>query len=275
MLTQLTPRCWKNVVKLLFLWKRAWPEIQTSVTFLCTRVEEPWYGWLPKVDENDEVSAWNNKKLATNSQGPWKWFNQLVDQWVFCYALGYEESHGWGDVPPKGSVFGTSTCQKLNTRALWKRNWSEWMMSCHRSHGHKTFSKPKDMGLQTMSYSNTMRVQCFLRQMGSSPAASGLGTSTEDTSLYRDWLDWGWGAMCWVLSNWRDKLLVNFFTKLLQGTSFQKVPRLYPKCEWTGPKTTSCRQYGWWVPGQQAIASQECDEEQWWAEQATWRWRWG
>ncbi len=33
--------------------------------------------------------------------------------------------------------------------------------------------------------------------------------------------------MCRVLSNWRDKLLVDFFTKLLQGTtSFQKVPAL-------------------------------------------------
>jgi hypothetical protein len=69
-------------------------------------------------------------------------------------------------------------------------------------------------------------VQCFLRQMGSSPAASGLGTSTEDTSLYHDWLDWGWGAMCWVLSNWSDKLLVNFLIKLLQGTSFPKSSKI-------------------------------------------------
>jgi hypothetical protein len=105
-----------NTAKLLFLCKRAQPDIQTAVAFLCTRVQQP---------DTDDC-----KKLARVMH----YLRNTVDMpltlkadelyvlkwWVYAsYAVHPDmRSHTGGAMSlGKGVVFGTSTRQKLNTKS--------------------------------------------------------------------------------------------------------------------------------------------------------------
>ena len=105
-----------NVAKLLFLCKRARPDIQTAVAFLSTRVQHP---------DRDEY-----KKLGQAMKYLWKTITlpltleaddlQLIHWWIDRAFATHRDmrSHTGGAMSlGKGIIYGTSTRQKLNTRS--------------------------------------------------------------------------------------------------------------------------------------------------------------
>ena len=105
-----------NVAKLLFLCKRARPDLQTAVAFLSTRVQRP--------DRDDY------KKLARGMKYLRKTITmpltleaddlQLVHWWIDGAFATHRDmrSHTGGAMSlGKGVIYGTSTRQKLNTRS--------------------------------------------------------------------------------------------------------------------------------------------------------------
>ena len=105
-----------NVAKLLFLCKRARPDTQTSVAFLCTRVKAPdmddykklvrtmRYLWgtmyLPLVLESDGTGSimwWVDRSFAVHKD--------MKSHTGAMMSLG------------KGAAYATSTRQKLNTKS--------------------------------------------------------------------------------------------------------------------------------------------------------------
>ena len=106
----------RNVAKLLFLSKRARPDIQTSVAFLCTRVKEPDhddYKKLARVMKYLRGTRTLPLRLKADDSGVMKWW---VDG---SFAVHPDmRSHTGGTMSlGKGSPINTSTRQKLNTKS--------------------------------------------------------------------------------------------------------------------------------------------------------------
>jgi hypothetical protein len=105
-----------NTAKLLFLCKRARPDIQTAVAFLCTRVQQPDvddYKKLGRVMRYLRDTMNMPLTLEADKLNVLKW-------WVDAsYAVHPDmRSHTGGAMSlGKGVVFGTSTRQKLNTKS--------------------------------------------------------------------------------------------------------------------------------------------------------------
>ncbi len=105
-----------NTAKLLFLCKRARPDIQTAVAFLCTRVQKPDvddYKKLGRVMRYLRDTVDMPLTLEADELYVLKW-------WVDAsYAVHPDmRSHTGGAMTlGKGVVFGTSTRQKLNTKS--------------------------------------------------------------------------------------------------------------------------------------------------------------
>jgi Reverse transcriptase (RNA-dependent DNA polymerase) len=105
-----------NVAKLLFLCKRARPDIQTAVAFLCTRVKEP---------DNDDYKKLTRvmKYLRATIAMPLTLEAhdvQVIKWWVDASFAVHPDmkSHTGGAMSlGKGTIYGTSTRQKLNTKS--------------------------------------------------------------------------------------------------------------------------------------------------------------
>jgi hypothetical protein len=103
-----------NVAKLLFLCKRARPDIQMAVTFLCTRVkgtEMDYYKKLTRVMKYLCGTATMPLILEANNLNIMKW-------WVYASFAVHPDmkSHTGGAMSMgRGPVYGTSTHQKINT----------------------------------------------------------------------------------------------------------------------------------------------------------------
>ena len=105
-----------NVAKLLFLCKRARPDLQTAVAFLCTRVKTP--------DEDDyKKLACVMRYLRTTTRLPLTLDADTL-QVIKLQIDGAFATHPdmWSHMGGmlslgKGAVYGASTCQKLNTRS--------------------------------------------------------------------------------------------------------------------------------------------------------------
>ena len=102
--------------KALFLAKRARPDIQTAVSFLCTRVKKP--------DEDDYKKLARLMKYLQGTKGMSLTIEpenlQVVKWWVDAsYAVHHDmKSHTGGFMSMgKGTMYGTSTKQKLNTKS--------------------------------------------------------------------------------------------------------------------------------------------------------------
>ena len=105
-----------NVAKLLFLCKRACPDIQTAVAFLSTRVQHP--------DRDDYKKLGRTMKYLRNTitlpltlEGD---DLQLIHWWIDGAFATHRDmrSHTGGAMSlGKGVIYGTSTRQKLNTRS--------------------------------------------------------------------------------------------------------------------------------------------------------------
>jgi hypothetical protein len=103
-----------NTAKLLFLCKRARPDIQTAVAFLCTRVQ------FPDVDDYKKLArvmkylkSTTDLPLTLESDG-----SNIIKWWADAsYAVHPDlKSHTGGAMSlGKGVVYGTSRRQKLNT----------------------------------------------------------------------------------------------------------------------------------------------------------------
>ena len=103
-----------NVAKLLFLCKRARPDIQTAVAFLCTRVKEP------DVDDYKKLSrvmkylrATGNMALTIQADNM-----HVVKWWVDASFAVHRDlkSHTGGMMTlGKGATYATSTRQRINT----------------------------------------------------------------------------------------------------------------------------------------------------------------
>jgi hypothetical protein len=104
------------VAQLLFLCKRARPDIQTAIAFLCTRVKEPDiddYKKLVRVIKYLRGTISMPLRLEAESLSIVKW-------WVDAsYAVHPDmKSHTGGTFSlGKGSVYSTSTRQKINTKS--------------------------------------------------------------------------------------------------------------------------------------------------------------
>ena len=102
--------------KLLFLCKRARPDIQTAVAFLCTRVK------APDVDDYKKLArvikylrGTINMPLTLEAENL-----QLVKWWVDASFAVHDDmkSHTGGAMSlGKGVIYGTSTRQKINTKS--------------------------------------------------------------------------------------------------------------------------------------------------------------
>jgi Reverse transcriptase (RNA-dependent DNA polymerase) len=105
-----------NVAKLLFLCKRARPDIQTAVSFLCTRVKNPDtddYKKLSKVMKYLRGTVNMPLTLEANDV-------QIVKWWVDASFAVHPDmkSHTGGAMSlGRGTIYGTSTRQKLNTKS--------------------------------------------------------------------------------------------------------------------------------------------------------------
>jgi hypothetical protein len=105
-----------NVAKLLFLCKRARPDIQTAISFLCTRVKSPDtddYKKLARVMRY--LRGTINMPLTLEADSV-----QLVKWWVDASFAVHPDmrSHTGGAMTlGKGTVYGTSTRQKINTKS--------------------------------------------------------------------------------------------------------------------------------------------------------------
>jgi hypothetical protein len=103
-----------HVAKLLFLCKRARPDIQTAVAFLCTRVKGPDtddYKKLTRVVRYIRGTLEMPLALEANNMHIVKW-------WVDASFVVHPDmkSHTGGIMSlGKGAVYGSSTRQKLNT----------------------------------------------------------------------------------------------------------------------------------------------------------------
>jgi hypothetical protein len=106
-----------NVAKLLFLCKRARPDIQTSVSFLCTRVKKP------DVDDYKKLArvmkylrSTIDMPLTLEADG-----TTMIVKWHIdaSYAVHTDmRSHTGGSMTlGKGTMYGTSTRQKLTTKS--------------------------------------------------------------------------------------------------------------------------------------------------------------
>jgi hypothetical protein len=105
-----------NVAKLLFLCKRARPDIQTAVSFLCTRVKSPDtddYKKLTRVMKY--LRATIDMPLALEGENM-----RVIKWWVDAsYAVHPDmRSHTGSSMSlGKGSIYSSSTRQKLNTKS--------------------------------------------------------------------------------------------------------------------------------------------------------------
>ena len=103
-----------NVAKLLFLCKRAWPDLQTAVAFLSTQVKSPDeydYKKLAQVMHYLQATAHLPRTLEAD--------NLQVIKWWFDGAFATHPnmlSHTGGMLSlGNGAIYGASTQQKLNT----------------------------------------------------------------------------------------------------------------------------------------------------------------
>ena len=108
-----------NMAKLLFLCKRARPDIQTAVAFLSTRVKQP--------DCDDYKKLGRVMKYLRNTIALTLTLEaddlQLIHWWIDgAFATHWDmQSHTGGAMTlGKGGIYGTSTHQKLNTRSSTK-----------------------------------------------------------------------------------------------------------------------------------------------------------
>ena len=104
----------RNVAKLLFLCKRAWPDIQTAVAFLSTHVKQPDcndYKKLGRVMKYLQKAITLTLTLEANKL-------QLIQWWIDGAFATHRDmrSHTDGTMTlGKGVIYGTSTRQKLST----------------------------------------------------------------------------------------------------------------------------------------------------------------
>jgi hypothetical protein len=105
-----------NVAKLLFLCKRARPDTQTAVAFLCTRVKGP--------DTDDYKKLGRVIKYLRGTKGmplTLEGDNACIIKWWVDASFAVHpdmKSHIGGAMTlGKGAVYGTSTRQKLNTKS--------------------------------------------------------------------------------------------------------------------------------------------------------------
>jgi hypothetical protein len=105
-----------NVAKLLFLCKRARPDIQMAVSFLCTRVKNPDtddYKKLTRVMRYLRSTISMPLTLEASDVRIIKWH---IDA-AFAVHPDMKGHTGGNMTLGKGSVYGTSTRQKINTRS--------------------------------------------------------------------------------------------------------------------------------------------------------------
>jgi hypothetical protein len=105
-----------NTAKLLFLCKRARPDVQTVVAFLCTRVQSPDeddYKKLTRVMRYLRSTINMPLTLESNNINIVKWWADA------SYAVHPDmKSHTGGAMSlGRGVIYGTSTRQKLNTKS--------------------------------------------------------------------------------------------------------------------------------------------------------------
>jgi hypothetical protein len=102
--------------KILFLCKRARPDVQTPVAFLCTRVQHP------DVDDYKKLGRLvcylrNTKELCLTLEAD---DLSVIRWWVDASFAVHQNmrSHTGGALSlGKGAIYSTSTCQKLNTKS--------------------------------------------------------------------------------------------------------------------------------------------------------------
>ena len=102
--------------KLLFLGQHAWPDVQTVVVFLCTRVK------APDTDDYKKLACviWYLRHTTSTPLTFKADSLQLVKWWTDAsFAVhAYMKSHTGGALLlGKGVIYGIFTCQKINTRS--------------------------------------------------------------------------------------------------------------------------------------------------------------
>jgi hypothetical protein len=114
--TELSDFFHHNVAKLLFLCKRARPDIQTAVAFLCTRVKEPDVDDYKKLGRTMMYLRGTAKMpLTLEADGC-----NIVKWWADASFAVHPDmrSHTGGVMTlGKGAIYGTSTRQKINTKS--------------------------------------------------------------------------------------------------------------------------------------------------------------
>jgi hypothetical protein len=104
------------VAKLLFLCKRARPDIQTAIAFLCTRVQAPDvddYKKLVRVMQYLRETETLTLTLEGDDTSVTKWWADAS----FAVHKDSRSHTGGAMTLGKGVIYGTSTRQKLNTRS--------------------------------------------------------------------------------------------------------------------------------------------------------------
>jgi hypothetical protein len=104
------------VAQLLFLCKRARPDIQTAVSFLCTRVQQPDHDDYKKLARVLKY-LWGTKHLPLTLEAS---NAKLMEWWIDAsYGAHHDMKSHTGGVFSlgKGAIYAASTRQKLNTKS--------------------------------------------------------------------------------------------------------------------------------------------------------------
>jgi hypothetical protein len=206
------------VAKLLFLSKRARPNIQLAVSFLCTRVKSPDvddYRKLSRVIKYLRNTSDIKLTLECNNPHTIKWW---VDASFACH--GDMRSHTGGLMClGKGAAYATSTRQKLNTRSSTEAE----LVAVNDVLPQVIWTRKFLMAQGIKIHNNTLfqdnRSAILLENNGK--ASSGKRTRHIDIRYFfiKDRIEKGEVSIehCGT-----DKMFADFFTKPLQGGLFVK-----------------------------------------------------
>lgn len=208
-----------TVAKMLFLCKRARPDIQTAVAFLCTRVKAPDKDDFKKLARVLRyLRGTSDMVLTLESDGM-----NVVKWWAdasFAVHADFKSHTGGAMSLGKGVVYGTSTRQKINTRSSTEAE----LVAANDVMGQLLWTQHF---LKGQGYSSTQTRLYQDNQSAILLEKNGTASSSKRTRH----LDIRYFFITDRVAN-RDltieycpteKMIADFFTKPLQGSLFQRL----------------------------------------------------
>jgi hypothetical protein len=228
-----------NVAKLLFLCKRARPDIQTAVSFLCTRVKNP------DTDDYKKLARVMRYLRSTiNMPLTLEASDVHIIKWHIDAAFAVHpdmKGHTGGNMTlGKGSVYGTSTRQKINTRSSTEAE----LVSVNDVMPQVLWTR---YFLSAQGYDTTENIVYQDNQSAILLEKNGKGSSSKRTRhidiRYFFVTDRVASKEVSIEYCPTGDMIADFFTKPLQGSQFKKFRDQIMNIQEDAPATTSARDH--------------------------------